>query len=109
MQFLKGLFWILLIALVVVFCFGNWNEIGTIQLWGGLVAEIKIPILVFICFAAGLLPTLLYHHAVRWRLRGRLANSERTIADLRAATMTASADPAPVIDAEPPPMPPGSA
>ena len=42
-------------------------------------------------FLLGLVPTLLYHHAVRWRLRNRLVISERTITELRAAAMAPSA------------------
>src|SRR3546814_5502904 len=79
MQFLKGLFWFLIAVLLAAFVFGNWNEIAHVRLWNDLVADVKLPILVVICFLAGLLPTLLYHHAVRWRLKQRLAAAERSL------------------------------
>jgi uncharacterized integral membrane protein len=102
MQFLKGLIWILLVVLVVIFAAANWTSVP-IKLWGGLIADINLPFLMIVMFLIGLVPTLLYHHAVRWRLRGRLSTAERTIADLRAATMT----PAPLPDLDP--TPPGAA
>lgn len=103
MQFLKGLIWILLVVLVVVFAAANWTSVP-IRLWGGLVADVNLPFLMLVMFLIGLVPTLLYHHAVRWRLRGRLSNAERTITDLRAATMA----PAPP-EADPLPTTPGAA
>ncbi|WP_294104918.1 LapA family protein [Sphingomonas sp.] len=88
MQFLKTLFWFLLAVVVVVFALGNWTTVP-IHLWAGLIAEINLPLLLIITFLAGLFPTLLYHHAVKWRLRHRLAAAERAVADLRGmATAT---------------------
>jgi hypothetical protein len=110
MQFLKGLFWILLIVLVVVFAAANWTTVP-IKLWGGLVADVNLPMLLVVMFLIGFLPTLLYHHAVRWRLRSRLGNAERTITDLRLAAMTPSeaAPAAPEGEETPTTTPPGSA
>lgn len=84
MQFLKSLLWFLLAVVVAVFALGNWTMV-TINLWAGLRAEVNLPLLVIMSFLAGLLPTLLYHHAVKWRLRHRLTTLERTVADLRGA------------------------
>lgn len=85
MQFLKTLFWFLLAIVAVVFAFANWTNV-TVNLWAGLKAEINLPVLLIITFLAGLFPTLLYHHAVRWRLRHKLAAAERALADARGAT-----------------------
>ena len=41
--------------------------------------------LLLVTFLLGLLPTLLFHHAVRWRLRSRLTSLERTVEGLRPA------------------------
>ena len=67
-------------------------------------------------FLAGLLPTLIYQHAVRWRLRQRLAAAERTIEGLRptapatapvlAAADATGAPPIITADAEPGPAAP---
>ncbi|MBY0519572.1 MAG: hypothetical protein K2P79_04000 [Sphingomonas sp.] len=89
MQFLKTLFWFLLAVIGAVFAIGNWTTVP-IRLWAGLVADVNLPLLLLLTFLAGLLPTLLFHHAVKWRLKQKLATSERTAADLRglAATVT---------------------
>jgi putative membrane protein len=108
MQFLKGLFWFLLAVVLVVFAFANWTTVP-IKLWGGLVAEVNLPMLLLVMFLLGLVPTLLYHHAVRWRLRNRLVASDRTITELRAAAMAPSAPhPTPIAE-DAPIMPPGAA
>lgn len=87
MQFLKILFWCLLAFVAALFTFGNWVSVP-IRLWGGLVAETNLPFLLLATFLAGLVPTLAWQHAVRWRLRNRLAAAERTVAELRVAATT---------------------
>lgn len=82
MQFLKILFWCLLAFCAALFTYGNWFSVP-LKLWGGLVAETNLPFLLLVTFLAGLLPTLVWQHAVRWRLRQRLANAERALAELR--------------------------
>ena len=115
MQFLKGLFWFLIAVLVAAFVFGNWNEIAKVHLWNDLVADVKLPVLVLICFLAGLLPTLAYQHAIRWRLKQRLAAAERSLEAVRETVVAAAPPPAepvppPRVDADAPPlMPPGAA
>lgn len=91
MQFLKTLFWFLLAVVVAVFALGNWTMV-TINLWAGLRAEVNLPFLLVLTFLAGLFPTLLYHHAVKWRLRQRLSMAERALIDLRGL----SAKPGPI-------------
>ena len=85
MQFLKILFWCLLAFVAALFTFGNWVSVP-VKLWGGLVAETNLPFLLLVTFLAGLLPTLAWQHAIRWRLRSRLNAAERSLAELRAAT-----------------------
>lgn len=82
MQFLKTLFWCLLAFVAAIFTRNNWTTVP-INLWGGLIAEINLPLLLLVVFLCGLLPMLVFHHAVRWRLRGRLTTAERTVATLR--------------------------
>lgn len=84
MQFLKILFWCLLAFIAAVFTVANWTSVA-IRLWGGMEALVNLPLLLLITFLAGMLPTLAWHSTLRWRLRARLANAERTLADLRAA------------------------
>ena len=107
MQFLKGLIWFLVAVLLAAFVFGNWDEIAKVHLWNDLVADVKLPILVLICFLAGLVPMLVYHHAVRWRLKQRLAAAERS---LEAVRQTVAVPTPPAEPSEPaPPLPPSSA
>ena len=100
MQFLKILFWALLAFVAALFTFGNWVSVP-IKLWGGLIAETNLPFLLLVTFLAGLLPTLAWQHAIRWRLRGRLNAAERSLAELRAATA-----PQPVVPVAIEPAPP---
>lgn len=107
MQFLKILFWCLFSVLIAVFAIGNWTTVP-IRLWGGLVAEVNLPLLLVLTFLAGLLPTLIYHHAVKWRMRQRLSGMERVIAERAAADLrTAQRAPTPAADPgdEPVPLP----
>ena len=97
MQFLKIMFWCLLAFIAAIFTYGNWATVQ-IKLWSGLVAEVNLPLLLFVTFLLGLVPTMIYYNAVRWRLRNRLATSERTVTDLRVAL---SPPPPPVVVADP--------
>jgi uncharacterized integral membrane protein len=107
MQFLKILFWCLLAFVAAIFTFGNWTSVQ-IHLWGGLLAEVNLPLLLLLTFLLGLLPTLLFHHAVRWRLRSRLMSLERTMANLHP-TPAEPVVPAPEPDPPAsPPAPPGT-
>ena len=83
MQFLKILFWCLLAFVAAVFTFGNWTTVS-IQLFGGLVAEVNLPLLLLATFLLGFVPTLAYQHWVRWRLRQRLTVAERALETERA-------------------------
>lgn len=101
MQFLKILFWCLLAFIAAIFTLGNWTSV-TIHLWGGMEALINLPLLLFLTFLAGLVPTMAWHSTLRWRLRNRLATAERTLADMRAAMAPVpvlSPDPAPAAEA----------
>ncbi|MBS0478452.1 MAG: hypothetical protein JSR79_04040 [Proteobacteria bacterium] len=95
MQFLKILLWCLLAFVAAIFTFGNWTWV-TINLWGGLVAEVNLPFLMLLTFLAGWLPTWLYFRTQRWRLAQRLNTAERVIADLKPAPVAIAADPVPV-------------
>lgn len=105
MQFLKILFWALIAFVAAVFTFGNWKWVP-IRLFGNLVAEVNLPLLLLVTFLAGFLPTFLYQRTIRWRLRQRLAAAERTAADLRAAAIFTEQEAQP---APPPPPPPTAA
>ena len=91
MQFLKTLFWIMLTVIAVAFAFKNWTPV-TILLWGNIVVDVKLPILMFAAFLIGLLPTYIFHRTIRWRLRRRLENMERTLGEARGEPSSTTAD-----------------
>jgi uncharacterized integral membrane protein len=62
MQFLKSLFWVLLAVLVVLFASRNWSDV-TLNLWGDIQADVKIPVLLLVIFLLGFLPTWLVMRA----------------------------------------------
>ena len=94
MQFLKILFWCLLAFVAALFTYGNWTSVP-IQLWSGTEALVKLPFLVFMAFLIGFLPTYLYYRTVRWRLRQRLAGTERALGEARAMPITPVVPPPP--------------
>ena len=102
MQFLKTLFWVMIAVIAVIFGYRNWTPV-TINLWGGLQADIKLPILLLIAFLAGFLPWYVLHKATRWQLRRKLDAAQRALAEVRAAGVT---DPAPNMPAAPMPEAP---
>ncbi len=72
MQFLKTLFWMLLAVAIAIFATRNWRDV-TINLWGDLQADIKIPMLLLIMFLAGFLPALIYRARYRSLTRRQAA------------------------------------
>jgi uncharacterized membrane protein YciS (DUF1049 family) len=84
MQFLKTLFWVLLAVVVALFGSRNWSNV-TLNLWGDIQADIKVPILLLIVFLLGFLPTWLIMRARIWSLNRRLDALDRTRASVTAA------------------------
>lgn len=76
MRFLKTLFWIVIAVLVTLFAARNWRDV-TIDLWGNLQADIKIPLVLAIAFLIGLLPTWLVFRARLWQVSNRLPTAQR--------------------------------
>ena len=87
MQFLKTLFWVALAVVLVLFAHVNWKPV-TIDLWGGLQADVKLPMLVLASFLLGFLPMFAVHRARMWTVRRRQEALERQ------ATAIATASPA---------------
>jgi lipopolysaccharide assembly protein A len=95
MAFLKTLFWIVLTIAVVVFFMHNWTP-TTINLFGDLVWETKLPVPLLLAFLLGFGPLYAWHRISRWRDRRRTA----------AALAAPPVAPAPVAAAEPVPLDP---
>lgn len=76
MQFLKTLFWVVLTIILVLFAKANWAVVP-VKLWGGLIADVRLPLLVVFGFLLGFVPTLIIYRAKIWTLRRRLEPLER--------------------------------
>ena len=85
MQFLKTLFWVLIAVLVALFSTRNWFDV-TVNLWGDIQADIKLPILLLIAFLIGFAPTWSVLRTRLWSHQRRLDAMERN----RVAAMPAS-------------------
>lgn len=71
MQFLKTLFWVLLAVFIALFASRNWFDV-TLNLWGDIQIDIKVPVLMAVMFLMGFLPTFVLHRARLWTVRRRL-------------------------------------
>lgn len=91
MRFLRLLFWLLLALLAALFMGRNWTDV-TVDLWGNVQADIKLPLLLLIAFLLGWLPTM-----IRWRLRHWQMRREAE----KGRTVSYSPTPAPVTSAIP--------
>nr|WP_314446560.1 hypothetical protein [uncultured Sphingomonas sp.] len=72
MQFLRTLFWVVLAVFLAIIARNNWSDV-TINLWGSLQADVKLPLLVLIAALLGFLPPFLWLRARLWRLERRLS------------------------------------
>lgn len=115
MQFLRTLFWVLLAGIAVAFAFNNWTTVP-IRLWGGLIADVNLPLLLAVALLLGFVPTRLAMQASRWRWKQRVNALERTVADLTRSAATPPAPPGRTMEEGPPPpiaiptaVPPGVA
>tara|TARA_R110000868_G_scaffold14689_31_gene68179 strand:- start:1911 stop:2297 length:387 start_codon:yes stop_codon:yes gene_type:complete len=89
MQFLRTAFWVVIAVALAFFCMANYVPV-TVRLWGDLVMETKLPVLLIGAFLLGALPFWIMARATRWRLKRRLDSTERAL----AAVTTPPAPPA---------------
>jgi uncharacterized integral membrane protein len=71
MQFLRTLFWVVVAVFLAVIARNNWSDV-TINLWGSLQADVKLPLLVLVAALLGFLPTFLWMRTRLWRAERRL-------------------------------------
>lgn len=76
MHFLRTLFWVVIAVFVAIMARNNWDDV-TLNLWGSLKADIKIPLLIFIAFLLGFLPTWFIMRGRIWSLKRKLAVQTR--------------------------------
>ena len=77
MQFLKTLFWVLIAVVVALFATRNWSDV-TLNLWGDIQADVKLPVLLLIAFLIGFVPIWLILRARIWSMRRRIEAIERS-------------------------------
>jgi uncharacterized integral membrane protein len=97
MQFLKTLFWVALAVILVLFASVNWTPV-TLKLWGGLEADVKLPVLALFAFLLGFIPMLIVHRARLWTLRRRLDAHERQAAAMAHSVPATPAPPPPTME-----------
>jgi uncharacterized integral membrane protein len=95
MHFLKTLFWVVLAIGVVLFARENWVPVE-LKLWSGLIAEVKLPFLLFVAFLLGFVPTYLLYRGRMWSVRRQLTRPEAvSVANQPSPLAQAPAAPAP--------------
>jgi membrane protein implicated in regulation of membrane protease activity len=73
MQFLKALFWLILGCVIAVFLIANSGGPPVeIVIWGGLILEVRLWLLLIVMFLLGFLPPFVIYQARMWSLRRRL-------------------------------------
>jgi putative membrane protein len=98
MQFLKTLFWVVLTMILVLWAKANWAVVP-VKLWGGLIADVRLPLLILFGFLVGFVPTLIVYRARLWSLRRRLEPLERNAAGVSVAAPVSPATPVVVTNA----------
>ena len=93
MQFLKTLFWVVVAIALTLFAIYNWRPV-TLNLWSGLQADVKLPVLVGGAFLLGFLPTYFIYRGRIWALRRRYERPER---------VTVGNQPGPIVVSSPAP------
>jgi lipopolysaccharide assembly protein A len=78
MNFLKTLFWVVVAVSLAIFANRNWTDV-TLNLWGNIQADIKLPVLILLIFLIGFLPPFLVLRGRIWNLRRKLAVAERPV------------------------------
>ncbi|UZW53666.1 hypothetical protein NUH86_08805 [Sphingobium sp. JS3065] len=91
MQFLRTAFWVVIAVALAFFCMANYVPV-TVRLWGDLVMETKLPVLLIGAYILGALPFWIMARATRWRMKRKLESTER-------ALVAATATPSPAVTA----------
>lgn len=76
MKFLRTLFWVVVAVSLVIFASRNWGDV-TLNLWGNIQADIKLPFLLLVIFLLGFLPPYMLMRSRLWNMKRRLALAER--------------------------------
>ncbi|HEU0310558.1 MAG TPA: lipopolysaccharide assembly protein LapA domain-containing protein [Sphingomicrobium sp.] len=88
MNFLRTLLWVVVVVSLAIFATRNWSNV-TLNLWGNIQADIKLPFLLLVAALIGFLPPFLILRGRLWRLRRKLAQAERPAIQPASAPMPA--------------------
>lgn len=94
MNFLRTLFWVVVAVSLAIFANRNWNDV-TLNLWGDIQADVKLPFLLLITFLVGFLPPYFLMRSRVWNLKRKLALAERPAAVTEPAPLPGESEDAP--------------
>ncbi len=100
MPFIKALIWAAAVIIIVIFAANNWVPV-TIALWGDLLLDTKLPVLIIAAFLIGWLPLYLIHKTGRWRMQRQIRTLQAVPTDVPRNYVPDNNPPAP--DAAPAP------
>lgn len=100
MPFVKALIWAAAVIIIVIFAANNWVPV-TIALWGDLLLDTKLPVLIIAAFLIGWLPLYLIHKTGRWRMQRQIRTLQAVPTDVPRNYVPDNNPPAP--DAMPAP------
>jgi len=100
MQFLKTLFWMIVAVSIAIFATRNWRDV-TIDLWGPLQADIKLPVLLALMVLIGWLPTWLIMRGRLWQARRKVVAIDRPPTAPSSGLPATQLDPHPVASGAP--------
>lgn len=86
MRFLRLLFLLFVALLAILFLGRNWSDV-TVDLWGNMQADIKLPLLLVIAFLLGYLPCSILWRTRMWRLRRAQAPTPQSVQEERPASL----------------------
>jgi lipopolysaccharide assembly protein A len=83
MKFLRTLFWLTLLIVIVLVSVRNWDTYVPVRLWDDPIFWFRLPVLALGAMLVGFLPYYLIHKATRWSLGRKLERTERQLAEVR--------------------------
>ncbi len=83
MNFLKAIFWVLLLVAFVFLSGLNWKPVSIIVIPQQAEVSINLPLLLFLTFLAGFLPYFILHRMTRWSLRKKLSQAKRELEETK--------------------------
>ena len=79
MNFLKAVFWVLMLVGFVFLAGLNWKSVDITVIPQQSVVSINLPLLLLVTFLIGFLPYFLIHRMTRWSLRKKLSQAKREL------------------------------